>query len=584
MNAYRAITTRAIAVCMLLMSVSFAHAALPSTGSGHSSSTSSGRSLRAFLDRDHVSLGDTVTLNIEGVGASSGTPDLSPLQNDFEVLGTSSSSSVQLVNGNARSSTQLGIALRPKHAGTLTIPSLMIDGSPTPPLILQVAASVPGTAQGSTNSAAFLETNVQTTTPYVGQQIVYTLRLFYATGLTRGQLDDPQADGAQLIHLDSDTRYQTQRGGQTWQVVERHYALIPQHAGNIVVRGPEFQGQMLDSNNPNGMFDSFFDDGNPVEARANDLTLSARAIPAGAGAPWLPAQSVQLKLDGLPADGKARVGEPLTLTLRIDAIGLSAQRLPEPQLPPIDGARVYPDRIQDATRQDNGALHGTRTRAFAVVPGRDGALTIPAITLNWWDVAHDRAALARIPEQVLQVNGGAASGGQSPSALASGTPQGNAAASPAPRGTDSLWRDVAIASIALWVIVLTLAWWWLSRKKHVGDASSNGVAIARRDKRELRRATLDAACRHDAAACEHALLAWARATKPGSRHLGQLRDALADPAQRDVLDVLERARWQNGDATAACDGVARAFERGFVWREWRTNGKCADDGLPPLYP
>ena len=82
--------------------------------------------LHAFLDRTQAAPGETVTLNIEGADASSGAPDLSPLQQDFDVLGTSSSSKVEIVNGVAKSSTQLGIALRPRHAGTLTIPSLQI--------------------------------------------------------------------------------------------------------------------------------------------------------------------------------------------------------------------------------------------------------------------------------------------------------------------------------------------------------------------------------------------------------------------------------------------------------------------------
>ena len=81
--------------------------------------------------------------------------------------------------------------------------------------------------------------------PYIGQQDVYTLKLFYAGSLTGGQLGDPQADAAQVIHLNGDTRYQTTRNGQTYQVVERHYALVPERNGRIVVRGPTFMGQML---------------------------------------------------------------------------------------------------------------------------------------------------------------------------------------------------------------------------------------------------------------------------------------------------------------------------------------------------
>lgn len=576
MNARTAILHRTIVLCALLALAAIAHAAAASASPG----------LRAFLDRDRVKLGDTVTLNIEGAGALSGTPDLAPLQRDFEVLGTSSSSSVQIVNGAARSSTQLGIALRPRRTGELTVPSLTIGGIPTPSLTLQVTAT-PGGAQGAPGGAAFLEANVDTASPYVDQQIVYTLRLFYAPGLTGGQLDDPRADGAQLIHLDNDTRYSTQRGGQTWQVVERHYALIPQRAGHIVVQGPLFQGQMLDTNNPNSMFDSLFDDGRPVQARADDLALDVRPIPAGAGAPWLPAQSVQLKMDGLPADGKARVGEPLTLTLRIDAVSATAQRLPEPQLPPIDGARVYPDQTRDATREDGNWLHGTRTRSFAIVPARDDVLTIPAITLNWWDLTHDRAAQARLPAQVLQVTGAAVGGAQPPAAAAS-----SKAMAPAPanavtrnRAADAWWRAIALASLALWIIALTtLAWWWSSRKRRGGAPLNTGAEAPNASAGALRQRTLDAARRHDAAACERALLAWGRAARPGLRNVGELRDALADPAQRVALEQLQRVRWQSGDARAACDALARVFDRGFVWRDERAEGTRADGGLPPLYP
>ncbi|MEO6967021.1 MAG: BatD family protein [Rhodanobacteraceae bacterium] len=575
MNGWRPVTKRFIVFCALLALMALAQAAVP------------GHGLRAFLDRDHVALGDTVTLNIEGAGALNGTPDLSPLQSDFDVLGTSSSSSVQLVNGAASSSTQLGIALRPKRAGTLTVPSLIVGGSPTPSLILHVA-SAPSGAQGTPGDPAFLEASVDATSPYVGQQIVYTLRLYYASGLTGGQLDDPQADDARMIHLDSDTRFSTQRGGQTYQVIERHYALIPQHAGNIVVRGPGFQGQMLDTNNANGIFDSFFGDGKPLEARADDIVLDARAIPAGAGMPWLPVQSVQLKLDGLPADGNARVGEPLTLTLRIDAVGVTAQRLPEPQLPPIDGARVYPDRSQDTTRQDGGWLHGTRIRGFAIVPGRNGALIIPTITLNWWDVAHDHAAQARILQQVLQVTGAAAGNATPPIAptiSSANASSGGVVAHAASRRGASLWRIVALASLAPWAIVLTaLAWWWLRRQKRAHADSLDSIAGPRAGKRELRQRALHAARRHDATTCEHALLDWARETKPGLHNLGQLRDALAEPAQREALDALERARWQGGDAAAACEGIARVFERGIIWHEARAQTAHADDGLPPLYP
>jgi len=539
--------------------------------------------LHAFLDRDHAALGDTVTLNIEGADALSGTPDLSPLQKDFDVLGTSSSSKVEIVNGVSRTSTQLGIALRPRHAGTLTIPSLRIGSGQTQPLTLQVTPA-PSGALGNVGDPAFLQDSADSTTPYIGQQIVYTLQLFYTGSLTGGQLEDPQADGAQVIHLNGDTRYQTTRGGQTYQVVERHYALIPQRAGRIVVRGPTFLGQML-SQNRSDPFDSFFDDGTPVQARADDVTLDARAVPANAGTPWLPARSVQLKLTGLPSDGHIKAGEPLTLTLGIDAVGTSVSRLPQPQLPPLDGARVYPDQTQDSTRDDGRWLHATRTRSFAIVPNSGGTLTIPAITLNWWNVATDRTEQARVPAHTLTVIGAAANvttqrpnaaGATLTNAIADGATGNRVAA---------IWRDVALASIALWLIALTaFAWWWFARRPSQNTA---GVAldVDENDRRRgaLRKRLTDAAQRGDAAACERALLVGARGERTGARNTGALREALSDPAQRAALEQLQRARWKGGDARAACDAVARAFARGFAWRDLEHEKRRAE-ALPPLYP
>lgn len=535
--------------------------------------------LHAFLDRDHVALGDTVTLNIEGPDALSARPDLSPLQNDFEVLGTSSSSNVQIVNGSSHSTTQLGIALRPRHAGTLTVPPLQVGGERTQPLTLQVTPA-PSGAQGGPGDPAFLEASVGAPAPYIGQQDVYTLKLFYAGSLTGGQLEDPQADGAQVIHLNGDTRYQTTRNGQAYQVVERHYALVPERSGRIVVRGPTFMGRML-SGGGNDPFDSFFDDGKPVQARADDIALDVRAAPAGAGTPWLPAQSVTVKLSGIPSSGEVKLGEPLSLALTVEAVGQPADRLPEPQLPALDGARVYPDKTRDSTRDDGQWLHGARTRTFAIVPNRAGQLTIPAITLNWWNVAQDRPEQARVPAHTLTV-AGAAGGNSAASAPPATTANAQPATVPA-AGHEALWRAIAIASLALWAIALTaFAWWRLRRRKPVIGGTGNSSA-ASDDARSLHRRAMQAANENNAAACERALLEWARAVRPRLRNPGELHDALADESQRVALEQLERVRWKGGDAQAACAAMAQAFSRGFVWKEAPRAGK-PESGLPPLYP
>jgi hypothetical protein len=580
-------------------------------------------SVHAFLDRNHVSLGDTVTLNLQSDG-SIGTPDLSPLRKDFQVLGTSRSSSVQIVNGRTTSTSQLGIALKPLHTGTLTIPPLDVGGAKTQPLTLQVGAA-PSGGVGKVGDPVFMEANVLSSSPWVGQQTVYSVRLFYLPDVD-GALGDPSADGARLVKLDRDHRYIADRNGYTYKVIERSWALIPQRRGPITVHGPEFQGQRLSPGNPgvwlnnpnallNGRIPGF---GTPVHAAAPAVRIDARAVPANAGKPWLPARDVQLKLTGLPASGEVSAGVPLTLVLDISATGQPADALPEPELPPIAGARIYPDQTREDTDDSGPWLKGRRTRSFAIVPQRNGELTIPAITLNWWNVESGRAEQATLPAHTLRVTGtvaGASSIGV-PAAGSSVAVTSRSVALPsastvaaAAAGPSKPWRIIALASLALWVLAIAAAgaWWWLRRRRArsagnasvhdgngtTGAASERGAAdphvakaavpVAKPDARALRRRTLDAAREGDAAACERALLEWARMTHPGIAHAGMLRDALADAAQRDALDALQRVRWQGGDPASACGKVTDAFARGFAWRDDRQVRDRKQD-LPPLYP
>lgn len=567
--------------------------------------------VRAFLDRSQVSLGDTVTLNIQS-DDSFGNPDLSSLQKDFQVLGSSRSSSVAIVNGKTTSTTQLGIALKPLHAGTLTIPALAIGGGTTQPLTLHVGAA-PSGGNGTVGDPVFMQTSVLSSSPYVGQQTVYTVRLFYLPGVN-GALGDPSADGARLVPLDRDHRYVTERDGYTYKVIERSWALIPQRSGPISVQGPAFEGQRLGSgipnawlndpnallNNPNALLNSPLNGfGSPVRATGPVAQLDARAAPAGAGKPWLPARGVQLQLTGLPADGKLDAGTPLTVTLSISAEGQPAAALPEPELPPIAGARVYPDQTRDSTDDSGQWLQGTRTRNFAIVPDRNGALTLPAITLDWWNVTHDSAEQASVPAHTLAVSGVVA-GPSTPTAPLAVAPTGSSSTPDAPVAsataahvgtvtTSGRWRSVALGSLLLWALVLVAAAWWFLRGRKVRDRAASAFdhlasESASVDARMLQKRALDAARSGDPAACEHALLAWARSLRSGITHAGSLRDALADPAQRDALATVQRARWQGGDAVAACAAVAQAFAHGFIWCRNGESARPDEQVLPPLYP
>src|SRR5215475_8551580 len=113
-------------------------------------------SVRAWLDRDTMHLGESVTLNVEAKGSTDGNPDFSALSQDFDMLGTQSSQQFSIVNGASTAKTVWAVGLEPKRAGKLTIPPIALGALHTTPVALTVLPQ-PAGAQGKPGDDVFLE-------------------------------------------------------------------------------------------------------------------------------------------------------------------------------------------------------------------------------------------------------------------------------------------------------------------------------------------------------------------------------------------------------------------------------------------
>lgn len=532
--------------------------------------------VQATLDRTRAELGETVTLNLRVNGAGMvQPPDLSALSQDFAVLGSSSNTSISIVNGKRSAQVTVGVALRPLRVGTLTIPSLSFAGGTTAPLQLEVVTPNPQAA-ATGGKDVFLEAVVDAPTVYVGQQVNYTVRLYFATDLTNGALEDPQLAGVDVRRLGNETNYQAERGGRRYNVIERRYALTPQREGHLTIPSVAFQGDMVDMADP----DSFFGHAAPVSASSPPVSIDVRP-PAlkDANVAWLPARELSLKLDGGPGQGVLRVGQPLNLVMSEQATGLPYEALPALSMPSLDGATVYPDKPINGTRVDGQYLVGSRQQSFAVVPSRPGSLTIPATTLRWWNVVTDKEEVATIPAQTFTVLAAAGSSAQDATPAQPASAPAAASSAPlvsAPAATATPWRWLALGSLALWVVSLLV--WWRSRRATGATAKEPAAPSGG----QARAAFLAAAGGGDAAAQAATLLAWARTERSSLQNLGELAEALASEPQRTAIAALQRRRYAGAGTAEVGEPLASVFRDGFQWRSVGPTDPASP--LPPLYP
>lgn len=530
--------------------------------------------VRAWLDRDRIEEGDTVTLNIETDGA--GRPDYAPLAGEFRIEQRSSRQTYVRGGPRAGRRTLYAAALRPERAGTLTIPALRVGSANTPPLTLTVTPAT--VASSRAGGPVFIEADLDDPSPHVQQATGLTLRLYYSVQLISGQLDQPAVDGIGLQRVGSDVQFTRELGGRRYQVVERRYLLVPERSGRIALPAATFRGRGV-----GGWFDDLFGDGQrSLRADGPALTLDVQPVPAAAPRPWLPLQGLQLRW--LQTPDTARAGDAFTVEVELVADGATAAQLEPPELVVDQGAQVFPEPAQHDETFDDGRPRVRMVRRFSVLPARAGTLRVEVPAIDWWDVVSDRARQAALPALELDVAAGAgvpgpADGGASPMTPAEASPWVRV---PGVQGPIHRWALATVVFALLWLVTLGWALHWRQRAPAAGDAGeapaqdTDAAQGTRRRGIALRNA-LDTG---DLGEVSAALCALA---SPPATDLDALAALLAPGPQREAIAGLQRARWgRDGESAAQARAAVRAaFARG---PEWLLDDRAQVPLLPPHYP
>lgn len=534
---------------------------------------------RAWLDRDHIGEGGVVTLNIETDQAGA-APDYTPLQADFALGGRTSGRQTRMVNGSVSNTALFGVVLSPRRSGVLDVPPLRVGATQTQPLRLTVEAAPVASRAG--DAAAFVETEVDDPQPYVQQSVGVVVRLYFATQLASGELDLATPASASLQRVGQDRSSSREVGGRRYNVVERRFLLIPERSGPLRLEGARFSGR-----GAGGFFDDVFGRGNgALSARAPDQTLQVRAVPDAAPQPWLPLKDLRLRYTAAPQS--ARVGEAATLEVEATAVGATRAQFPDLPVPALgDAAQVFAEPVQYDETFDGNGPQLKLTRRYSIVPQQSGTLVVPGIRLRWWDVRAAEARTVALPDLSLPVAPGTAAAMPPPV-----VPDTALVPAPAPQSGDGAialqggrslpkmpWPLLAAGFALLWLATLV---WALARRRAAprrdlpagNDAGRPASGTATHSLADLKRA-LDTGDLDDV---EQALRGMAR---PPVADLDALATRLGNAAQREALDALRRARWADGNGTAARTALRAAFSSG---PSWRMDEEAPPGPLPPLYP
>lgn len=524
---------------------------------------------QASIDRARLNANETVELTLESDDTTLfGKPDLSPLDQLFEVVGTRQVNRLTTLNGKARATTRWIVTLRPKMTGYVIIPPLRLGDMQTLPITLHVQESSNNVADAKL-APVFIDASLDQESVYVQAQSVLTLRIYHSVSLyDDSSLSPLEMPEARIEQLGKPRTYEKDINGIRHGVIELRYAIFPQQSGQLTIPSQVFTATLVDRSSNNGYQPFGPRPGKVTRVKSPAIPLQVKAKPASypQDAPWLPARALSLAEAWNPEPAGAKVGDSLTRSLMLKVDGLSSAQLAPLPATSVDGLRRYPDQPQLSNKASDRGLIGSREEREALVPNRAGEFAIPAVEVVWWNTHEDRLERTRLPARKLQV------------ALNPSLEEPPIAVDPAVQISAPgapLWPWQLSSALLSVTTLLGFGLWWHARRQPAILRAAQAGPSPRTLLDDLKRACLA----NDTQATRHALDAWAR----------QQPETLAEMAARfvplsDALDGLNGALYSE---------IGQQWQGEELWRAVRTlpsRGASASSAtqeanpLPPLYP
>ncbi len=522
----------------------------------------SATNITASVNRNPVTIDESFSLILQADGEIDSEPDLSPLKKDFDILGTSQSTSMNFINGTISHKSTWTIDLMSKDVGVLTIPSIAFGKDRSPSLRITVKDSQNGGAQVMADQPIRIEVSTDKQQVWQQAQLVLTVKLFHKTGISNASLSEVETSDPYAIveQLGEDSNYDMVHNGVRYGVIERKYAIFPQRSGTLTISPMRFEARV---GNIRRDFFGTFGGGALKRVRSKAVEVEVRPMPANIGASqWLPAKKVLIKQEWSQPLDKLRAGEPVTRTLTLVARGILASQLPDIPLPEVKDVKQYPDKPVLNSRTDGSDVVSSKQIKIALIPAYAGRYTLPEIRLPWWNTKTGKTEYAILPAQSLIVQGEsrtADDGGRSEAPTSEQETTQSDSEMPASHVTDRgfddtealrFWQILSAVLAAGWILSLL---WFVRRapRSHSNSASP----------RQLKREAIARCRQNDARACKNALLQWAQAQWP-QHHIGNLIDIATqvDDGTADAIRELNAALYSQHAEQWRGDRLADALQ------------------------
>ena len=474
------------------------------------------------VDRDPIVIDESFHLIFESERRIDAKPDFSSLTYAFSVLDTRHRSSTQISNGKINYLQTWIATLIPNKTGTIDIPSIRFGKEMSKPFSINIVARSKSN-QADITDDVFVDVEVNTKTPYVQAQLIYTVRLYIAKQIifAKSSLGEIKVIDSEPVikKLGEDRNFDTQRNGKRYRVIERQFVIFPQNSGPMTIQPLIFKGQTGGATD----FFSFdrFSKSVSIIKRSKAVELNVKPIPDSfTGDTWLPAKQLSIEEQWSIDPSKLKQGEATTRTLTLKVSGLASSHLPEIKSELPSTFKQYPDQPEFNESSNEDGYIGFRRDKVAIIPIEEGVYTLPSISIPWWNTNLDKMEIAKLPESYIQIESNIAALTINPAVEQQKTinkdavnestdNKKNSSTSIISNKGEPIWKWMSLLSLVLWL--LTLIFFWRSKRSHFVDDTKDEVNLSQRKNMKKIK---DACKSNDPKLTQQALLDWAKLNWP----------------------------------------------------------------------
>ncbi|MCE2456973.1 MAG: protein BatD [Dehalococcoidia bacterium] len=342
-------------------------------------------SVTASVDRTDLTLTDVLTLilRIEGVTNVHPLPQ-APVISGLILVGSERRSYQAFVQGALSAHFEFIFKYQPLRTGSIDIDPINVILDNTVHITDPITVNVTGGA-GATQSSPgpppqptslvgqdfFAESEVDDDTPYIGQQITYTLRFYSANPFARPIYDAPDFAGFWNPGRSSEEESLANVAGRSYTVTEANTVLFPTLAGDLTIEPTNVtvRGGLLGSS--------------VTQYPTRQINLSVRPLPPGEPDAFTGAvgiYSIAAEVDSNTVD----IGNPVTLTVTVTGEG-NMESLPAPEWPEIPGWRAFDNDAPYKMSIIDGKVQGSREFERVLIPSASGSHEFPPIEYSYFD-------------------------------------------------------------------------------------------------------------------------------------------------------------------------------------------------------